>query len=61
MATCPYKDPCYMREKNLYGHNICTALSDTWFADGRCHFRKETPGGKNKYDEWRRDHGKHSH
>lgn len=36
---------CYMREKGF-----CTALEDTEFKDGKCHFRKDRARGVNLYD-----------
>lgn len=45
LTPCPYTEECCMKE-----NGDCTALSDTSFPDGQCHFRKEDPNGYNLYD-----------
>ena len=44
-TMCRYEGPCCMRIRGA-----CTALNDTWFEDGVCHFRKATSDGPNLYD-----------
>ena len=48
---CPYEEKCCMK---TWDGEHCTALSDTKFPDGKCHFRKENPKGENLYDKERR-------
>ena len=49
LVECPYDEPCVMRNKR----GKCEALADTYFRDGKCHFRKETDKSPNAYDEAR--------
>lgn len=46
-VPCGYKtkECCF---RNVFGY--CNALSDTYFSDNKCHFRKKTPDGQNLYD-----------
>ena len=46
LVKCPFREPCCMREEEY-----CTILIDTYFDDGKCHFRKLKRRGKNLYDE----------
>ena len=46
MIECRYKEECCMRNEE----GKCRALNRTYFEDGKCHFRKLTPLGKNQYD-----------
>ena len=46
LQKCPYREPCCMRVDG-----DCIALTDTYFSDGKCHFRKAGRYGKNLYDK----------
>lgn len=50
---CPFQEPCCMKENGK-----CTALTDTRFKDGKCHFRKLFPHSENEYDKERRTNEK---
>lgn len=55
LKPCLYKGKCIMRDDYTY---TCTALRDTYFEDGECHFRKETEDGPNVYDQKRKENRK---
>jgi len=47
---CMYEGKCCMRDQDR-----CTALANTEFKDGECHFQKETRRGPNLYDQRKKE------